>query len=255
VQWCLPHHTSGKPDYLKGQYRMISDTLEIIPGIHQVDGINGNCYILIRDGLTVIDTGLSAGSGKKILSYIRNTLYREPAEIKTIIITHFHLDHIGGVTTLKNAAPGAKVAIGTEDAGYVSGQIALPVYPGIRGFLLRIAGAIMTPGVFSADILLHDGDRIDGFLCIHIPGHTPGSMGIYDERTTTLFAGDLLRYDGISITEGPALFSMDLNGSRRSIQKIASLDFDILLTGHGVPLRGDARKKVQEFAAILPPSG
>ena len=38
--------------------------MEIIPGIHQVDGVNGNCYILVRDDLTDIDTGLR-GSGKR----------------------------------------------------------------------------------------------------------------------------------------------------------------------------------------------
>ena len=229
--------------------------MEIVTGIHQVDGVNGNSYILVRDGLTVIDTGLPAGSGKKILSYIRNTLYREPTEIKTIVITHFHLDHIGGVATLKKAAPGAKVAIGKADAGYVLGRIPLPVYPGIRGFALRIAGAIMTPGNFPVDILLTDGDRVDGLVCIDIPGHTPGSVGLYDEVTKTFFAGDILRYNGKSITEGPAQFTLDVNGSRQSIRNIASLDFDLLLPGHGVPLRDGASEKVREFAAALPADG
>ena len=229
--------------------------MEIITGIHQVDGVNGNCYILVRDGLTVIDTGLPAGSGKKILSYIRNTLYREPTEIKTIIITHFHIDHIGGVATLKNAAPGAKVAIGNADAGYVSGQIALPVYPGFRGFLLRIAGAIMNPGAFPSDILLNDGDRIGDLQCVAIPGHTPGSIGLYDDRTKTFFSGDILRYDGSTLTEGPALFTMNLNDSRQSIRKLATLDFDLMLPGHGVPLRGGASVRVREFAATLPAEG
>lgn len=225
--------------------------MEIITGIHKVDGVNGNCYILVRDGLTVIDTGLPAGSGKKILAYIRNTLYREPSEIKTIIITHFHMDHIRGVATLKNSAPSAKIAIGAADAGYVSGQIPLPVYPGFRGFLLRVAGAIMNPGIFPLDILLHDGDLIDGLVCIHIPGHTPGSIGLYDERTKTFFAGDILRYDGTSIKEGPALFTLDLDGSRQSIRKIAAIDFEVLLPGHGIPLRNRASDKVREFAATL----
>ncbi len=226
--------------------------MEIVTGIHQVEGVNGNSYILVRDGLTVIDTGLPAGSGKKILSYIRDTMYRETTEIKTIILTHFHMDHIGGVAILKDAAPGAKIAIGTMDAGYVSGQCPLPGYPGFRGFLLRIAGAIMNPGAFSPDIRLHDGDRIDSLVCVHIPGHTPGSIGLYDDRTKTFFAGDILRYDGTSIKEGPALFTMDLNGSRQSIRKIAALDFEVLLPGHGIPLRNRASEKVREFAATLP---
>jgi hydroxyacylglutathione hydrolase len=228
--------------------------MEIIPGIHQVDGVNGNCYIVIRDGLTVIDTGIP-GSGNKILAYIRNVLHREPAEIRTVIITHFHMDHVGGITTLKIAAPDVKVAIGKADAGYVSGQIALPVHPGIKGLMLRIAGVVMSPGTFRPDILLDDGDRIDGLLCIGIPGHTPGSIGLLDESTGTFFAGDILRYDGNCLTEGPAGFTMDLGGSRRSIQKICALDFNILLPGHGIPLVDGASGKVRAFEATLPSDG
>ena len=237
-------------NYPDQSYSVQSDNMEIIPGIHQVDGINGNCYIVIRDGLTVIDTGIP-GSGKKILSYIRDTLHREPTDIRTILITHFHMDHIGGVTALKKAAPGLKVAIGAADAGYVSGEIALPVYPGFKGFLLRIAGVVMTPGIFPADVLLHDGDRIDGLLCISIPGHTPGSIGLLDERTGTFFSGDILRYNGTSLSEGPSLFTMALDHSHQSIRKIATLDFEILLPGHGVPVRDGAAGKVREFAATL----
>lgn len=225
--------------------------MEILPDIHQVDGVNANCYLLVRNGITVIDTGIP-GSGRKILRYIRENLHREPAEIQTIIITHFHMDHIGGVTTLKQPAPFAKVAIGKSDAGYAAGQIPLPIYPGIRGVLLRVAGAVMRPGSFRADILLEKGDRIGTLRCIPLPGHTPGSIGLLDERTGTFFAGDILRYDGTSIAEGPAGFTMDLDNSRQSMRTIASLTFSILLPGHGVPLRDNAAGQVRAFIATLP---
>jgi glyoxylase-like metal-dependent hydrolase (beta-lactamase superfamily II) len=227
--------------------------MEIIPGIHQVDGVNGNCYILVRDGLTVIDTGIP-GSGKKILAYIREKLHRDPRKIRTIILTHFHMDHTGGVAALKKAATGAKIAIGEADAGYISGKTPLPVYPGFRGVLLRIAGKLMKPGHFPPDILLKDGDRIDGLLCIHIPGHTPGSIGLLDDSTKTFFAGDILRYDGTVIAEGPAPFTMDPIGSHQSIRKISGLDFDLLLPGHGVPLLYGASEKVREYAWTLAPA-
>jgi glyoxylase-like metal-dependent hydrolase (beta-lactamase superfamily II) len=224
--------------------------MEIVPGIHLVDGVNGNSYILVRDGLTVIDTGIP-GSGKKIIAYIREKLRRDPREIRTIVITHFHMDHTGGVVALKKAAPDAKVAVGDADAGYVSGTRAPPVHPGFSGLLLRIAGTILKPGTFQPDILLKDGDRIDGLLCIPVPGHTPGSIGLLDKGTKTFFAGDILRFDGTAIAEGPAQFTMDPARSHRSIRKIALLDYDILLPGHGVPLRPDASGKVREFAGTL----
>ena len=112
--------------------------MEIRPGIHQVDGVTGNSYIIDRENLVVIDTGMP-GSGRKILGYITDTLHRQPEEISIIVLTHFHMDHTGGIAVLKKAAPHAKVAVHEADAGYVSGKSASPQYPGIKGMLLRIA--------------------------------------------------------------------------------------------------------------------
>jgi glyoxylase-like metal-dependent hydrolase (beta-lactamase superfamily II) len=108
------------------------------------------------------------------------------------------------------------------------------------------------PSVFPPDILLRDGDRIEGLTCLHLPGHTPGSIGLLDRESKTLFAGDLLRWDGTSLSEGPRAFSMDVPASRESIRKIASLEFDTLLIGHGKPLRPAAAAMVREIAGTLP---
>jgi glyoxylase-like metal-dependent hydrolase (beta-lactamase superfamily II) len=224
--------------------------MEIIPGIHQVDGVNGNAYIIIRNGLVVIDTGIP-GSGKTILSYIRDILHREPTEIRTVIITHFHTDHIGGVRELKKAAPGLKVAIHEADAGYASGQVPLPRYKSLTGLLLRLF-VTMRPSSFTPDIILRNGDPVAGLTCVHLPGHTAGSSGFLDTELKTFFSGDTIRSDGRSLFEGPTGFTLDVPGSRDSIRKIAMLDFDILLTGHGKPLRPDAAVKVREFAKTLP---
>jgi hydroxyacylglutathione hydrolase len=230
-----------------------SEKMEIVPHIHQVDGINANCYIIARDLLTVIDTGLPR-SGPKILAYIRDVMHRDPAEIDTIILTHFHMDHTGGIAALKAAAPGAKLAVHEADAGFVSGEVPEPRYPGMKGFLLRIGSRIMGPGPVRPDILLKDGDRIAGLSCVHIPGHTPGSLGLLDEESKVFFAGDTLRYDGKSLSTGPAPFTLDPARERESIRRIAMLDFDTLLVGHGVPLRPGASVQVREFAGTQPPA-
>jgi glyoxylase-like metal-dependent hydrolase (beta-lactamase superfamily II) len=107
--------------------------------------------------------------------------------------------------------------------------------------------------VFPPDIILKDGDRIEGLICIHLPGHTPGSIGLLDGASKTFFSGDTIRSDGISLFEGPTGFSMDVARSRDSIRKIATLEFDTLLVGHGKPLRPGASEKVRAFAARLLP--
>lgn len=224
--------------------------MEIIPGIHQVDGVNGNCYIMVHDSLTVIDTGLP-GSGKKILSYIRERLHRDPGDITAIIITHFHIDHVGGLGALKKAVPGVKVAAGSGDEGYMDGTLPQPVYSGLRGLLLRIAGIVMRSRHFTPDMLLNAGDHINGLLCYAIPGHTPGSIGLLDETSKAFFSGDILRSDGKTVTGGPLLFSMDVSQEHKSLRKIAALDFDLLLPGHGVPLHTGASARIREFVSAI----
>ena len=197
-----------------------SGTMEIVPGIHQIDGINGNCYVIVGDGLTLIDTGLSHGSAQ-ILAYLRNVLQKNPSDVTTIILTHFHIDHTGNVVELKKAS-GARVAIHAADADYVSGKKARPSLKGARGLLMTVLGSLFfRTQDFQPDILLADGDTIAGLACIHTPGHTPGSICLLDPGTKVLFAGDLLRYDGVKIEGPPPQFTPDMGEAIQSVKKIA----------------------------------
>jgi len=224
-------------------------TIEIAPGIHQIDGVNGNCYVIVRDGLILIDTGLPRNS-KKILSYIQDTLNHKPSEISTIILTHYHIDHTGNVYELKNLS-GAKVAIHEADADFVSGRKPQPAPKGGRGMLFRLLGMFFRSRFVEPDIKLKNGDTIAGLTCIHTPGHTPGSICLLDPVSKVLFAGDILRYDGVNISGAPPQFTMDMGEAQRSIIMIATLDFDILLSGHGIPLKLRAAEKVRNFAKSL----
>ena len=223
--------------------------MEIVPGIHQINGVNGNCYVIVRDGLILIDTGLPRTS-KKILGYIQDTLKRKPSEISTIILTHHHIDHTGNVYELKNLS-GAKVAIHEADADFVSGRKTPPTPKGGRGMLFRLLGMFFRSKFVEPDIKLKNGDTIDGLTCIHTPGHTPGSICLFDPVSKVLFAGDILRYDGVKISGAPSQFTMDIGEAQRSVIMIASLNFDILLTGHGIPLKSGAAEKVRDFARSL----
>jgi glyoxylase-like metal-dependent hydrolase (beta-lactamase superfamily II) len=224
--------------------------MEIVPGIHQVDGVNGNCYVIIGDGLILIDTGLPRNS-KKILTYIQDTLKRKPSEIKTIILTHFHIDHIGNVHELKMVSS-AKVAIHEADADYIAGRKPHPAPKGGRGMLYRLLGMFFRSSLVEPDIKLKNGDTIAGLTCIHTPGHTPGSICLFDPVSKVLFSGDILRFDGVKIEGAPPQFTLDMGEAQRSIKMIAAHDFDILLSGHGIPLKPSAAEKVRTFAKSLP---
>lgn len=223
--------------------------MEIAPGIHQVDGVNGNCYIIVRDKLILIDTGLPRSS-KKILSYIEDTLKRTPSDLSTIILTHYHIDHTGNVCELKNLS-GATVAVHAADADFVSGKKPHPAPKGRLGLPYRLLGIFFRPAFVEPDIRLKNGDIIAGLTCIHTPGHTPGSICLFDPVAKVLFVGDILKYDGEKISGAPPQFTMDMGEAQRSIKMIATLDFAILLCGHGKPLTSGAAEKVRIFAQSL----
>jgi glyoxylase-like metal-dependent hydrolase (beta-lactamase superfamily II) len=219
--------------------------MEILPGVHRVGGIHGNCYLVLRDGLILIDTGMPGSSGK-ILSYVRETLALEPSAIHTILLTHFHIDHTGNVAQLRKLTK-AKVAIHELDAAYLSGEKPMPVPESRRSFLARILRIFFGFTPVHADILLKDGDIAAGFTCIHTPGHTPGSSCFHDPVERVIFVGDAILTAGGGIHGPSEEFSADLLEGRRSLEKIARLDFDTLLCGHGEPIRTGASERLREF--------
>lgn len=220
--------------------------MEIIPQVHQVDGVQGNCYILERDGLALIDTGLVRNS-KKILAYIRDSLKRDPKDVKYIIITHYHADHTGNVAELRRIT-GAQVAIHEADADYLAAKKAIPPLHGLRGKILNVLLFLWPGEPVDPDILLHDGDTIFGLECIHTPGHTPGSICLQDRALRVVLCGDaLLTKDG-KVSGPPPSATPDMAGAMASVKKISLLDFDILLSGHGIPMRPRASEKVLEFS-------
>jgi len=224
---------------------------EIVPGIHQVDGVNGNSYIIPGDFLTIVDTG-RPGDGAKILAYIEKTLGRRTEEIGTIILTHYHHDHTGGVAEIRKAAPRAKIAAHAAEAPYLAGRTPIPPSQARQGIVKRIRKLFEKREFFEPDLLLANGDPVAGLTSVHIPGHTPGSIGLYDEKTRAFFAGDVFRYYGETLVEGPEEHTQDRMLEQRSIRKVASLDIDVLLVGHGIPLKPGAQEKIQAFASTLP---
>ena len=220
--------------------------MEVVSGIHWIEGVNGNCYLLVDTQLTLIDTGLPR-KVKKILRYITQELHRQPSELTTIILTHSHFDHIGNAEQLRTIT-GAKIAAHPEDALYIERKKQPSLPPGGMGIIFKLLSPMIKVQAFTVDISLKENEEIAGLTTVYTPGHTPGSICLYDQKRKVLFSGDTLRYVN-GIIEGPSeRFSVDPVGARNSIQKLKTLDFNIMLSGHGTPLTKDASIKVREFA-------
>jgi glyoxylase-like metal-dependent hydrolase (beta-lactamase superfamily II) len=223
--------------------------MEITEGIHRVDEASSNIahsnvYLTINGNeLTVIDTGTS-GNAKKIIAYIQK-IGHQPSEVTTIILTHYHMDHAGSVKDLKDLT-NAKVAAGVEEAGFVNGT---KPYPKPKNLLMRAVSSVIKTAPVEVDIVLKDGDKIGNLQVIELPGHTPGSIALFDAQRKALFVGDTLRWDGSKVTEAPRQYTWDADKEKASIQKIVQLDFDVMMPGHGEVLKADASSKVKAFVA------
>lgn len=221
--------------------------MEIIQGIHLVDGTMGNVYLVIEDGeMMLIDTGMP-GNAKKILGYVESELKRKPTDIKTIVLTHHHVDHAGSLFDLKKAT-NAQVAIHSLDADYISGKKKQVIkVKSMKSLIIWIFGVLFKAKNVEPDILLNDNDPIKGYVVIHTPGHTEGSISLYGPANKVIFVGDAIRNDKGVLGESSAYSNQDSKEARRSIEKISKLDFEVMISGHGEPLKPAAAGKVREF--------
>jgi glyoxylase-like metal-dependent hydrolase (beta-lactamase superfamily II) len=209
--------------------------LEVVPGIHRIDGVNANCYLVVDKELILVDTGLPRGANK-VLRYITDDLHRPLSDLKTIVLTHCHMDHIGNAEAIKRAT-GAEIAAHGDDAPYMDGRKRAPRPKGVLRFLFRLLSPAMRVEKFKVDIVLAESDKVGSMDVIHVPGHTPGSIALFDPARKLLFSGDVLRYQEGELVGPPDRFTMDLDESRRSTEKLKSLDFETLCAGHGEPLK------------------
>jgi glyoxylase-like metal-dependent hydrolase (beta-lactamase superfamily II) len=216
---------------------------EILPGVHIVEGVDPSpdfsthVYLVKDKGATwtLIDTGLP-GAHAAIEAYLAK-LKIEPTSIKKILITHLHLDHVGGLRALANRTR-AKTFCHWIDAAYIAGD---PPYKG--------------PGVppaesFTVDETLKDGDTIDaagGLIAYHTPGHTPGHTSFYQAERKLLFSGDLFFVDGDHVALTPPEYTLDVTTALISARRMNQLAVDHLLTYHGGPVLKNGGHAMRAF--------
>ncbi|MFJ6208473.1 MBL fold metallo-hydrolase [Lysinibacillus sp. NPDC092081] len=206
--------------------------LSFLPRIFPV-----NCYFVEEESeLTLIDAALPY-SAKSIIKAAESI----GKPITRIIITHAHNDHIGALDTLKELLPDCQVSISSRDALLLEGNSSL--LPNEENTPIR--GGLPKNIKTKPDLLLEEGDRVGSLEVIATPGHTPGSITLFDTRNRSLIAGDALVTRGKLVVSGmmnrlfpfPALATWDKSTALKSAKKLRDLNPSLLAVGHGKMLK------------------
>lgn len=221
------------------------DIAQLMPRLYLIRLPIGNAYLWRDpDGLTLIDTGIP-GSAPLIAEAIRQAGY-QPADLRRMVLTHFHADHIGGAAVIAGWSE-VEVLAHHADAPFIRAQVPGPA-PDLADWERSIYEQVMSPLPRQPavppriDRELGDGDELgfgDGAVTVAVPGHTPGSIAVYLPRHRVLFTGDAAArsHDGI-VSCG--VFNVDRAGAAASFRRLTGLSVAVACFGHGEPRAQDA---------------
>jgi glyoxylase-like metal-dependent hydrolase (beta-lactamase superfamily II) len=229
----------------------------VIEGVHVIPMGKANAFLIEgHDGLTLIDAGFPRKEAA-LFDAIRD-LGRSPDQLKHLIFTHHHLDHIGSAAAIVQKT-GARTYMHPLDIPMAeSGGPFRPLTaaPGLLRQVLcrlfyhpdqRLEPVAIDQRLTAGELLPIAG----GIEVIHAPGHCAGQVALLWRPGRMLFAGDV----GTNIMglDDPIGFE-SLQEGRASQRKLASLSFDAAGFGHGKPISRDASTRFRNKWGLKSPA-
>ncbi len=204
-------------------------------------------------GLALIDTG---GNGSKVkiqAAFAKQNWQLE--DIKHILITHGHYDHVGDLEALVTAS-GAIVWAHTKEARVIRGLEKQQLPPDSS---LNFIGQLMkkmaqSPAIGVVHRELQGATNLEtimpGLRAVPLPGHAPGQLGYFIDSSKTLFGGDCC-VNILGLRAPLAAFTPDMHEAKRSLLVAAKLEPQHLIIGHGQPVIGVASGALEQLAQRL----
>ena len=196
------------------------DYSEELDGIYCIEGtgLSSNVYALGEADVTLIDAGIGDAANRLLPELEDIGLHLE--DTTQVVLTHAHPDHVGGLREiLRVTSPRILIHDSSKTFG--------------KNSELNIFG-------------LCEGDTIEaggrGLTVLHTPGHTIGSICLYDSESKVLFSGDTVFPNGsFGRTD---LDTGDEVAMVNSLERLTHLDVDFLLPGHMAPVIGHAHDHI-----------
>jgi glyoxylase-like metal-dependent hydrolase (beta-lactamase superfamily II) len=214
---------------------------EVDGGIGRIPGFV-NAYVLEDpSGIYLIDTTIS-----RTAKPVRRAFERagaDPGKVGTILLTHQHVDHVRGAAALEKQSH-AVVACHAADAPFVDGR-ARPRMPALLRWFVRVDPV-------PVQRILGEGDSVGPFRVVFVPGHTAGEVAFYLPERRILFSGDSVVERRGVLTLPAARYAADLRQAVASLEILRKLEIELLLPGHGVPVRKDVAAKLDDLIARAP---
>jgi len=200
--------------------------------VHKVSGaaFDGNVYLILDEQPILVDAGMMAAP---TLRNIKKLI--DPAKIEKIVLTHCHHDHSGAAPELK-AATGARLLLSEKEVGAVGDDLASVAY---------LFG--QQAPQYEVDQTLKEGMVLDigewKLEVMETPGHSQGSLCLYEPRAKVLFSGDTVFPDGnIGRTDMYGGSTPDLVAS---IERLTGLDVEIMYPGHMEITGRDVKRQIE----------
>ncbi|MDH6364118.1 glyoxylase-like metal-dependent hydrolase (beta-lactamase superfamily II) [Enterococcus sp. PF1-24] len=180
-----------------------------------------NCFLYEEEkSLTLIDA-LHKVSGKKLVKY----LLAQNKPVENIIFTHAHSDHLGDVLLLKENFPKATFYLGKRE----------------NDVLQSSDYGNLTPPAIEINHFLTENDQVGSLTVLDSPGHTKGSISLYNEAAQQFIVGDLIQNIGRTAVAGDKVWQFpfaawatwDYQVALESVEKLRKYSTKEIFCGHG----------------------
>ncbi|MDQ2855554.1 MAG: MBL fold metallo-hydrolase, partial [Acidobacteriota bacterium] len=186
-----------------------------------------NCYLIYTSRVVlVIDPGSHYEDEQLALHAAIDDLLAAGRVLQTILITHVHPDHIGGVNALRMHVGEVNVAAHSITAEALQGNIRVDTL------------------LDDGDVLQLDGDPSITLRVLHTPGHARGHLCLYEARTGTLISGDNIVGMGSVLIDPPEGNMAEYLNSLASMRRLPNLS--VIFGGHG-PAIANPYTKIDEY--------